>query len=348
MKEARATMRRIGLELIEQRSAVLTNEQAVLSDSQMMSPINSLSDIIEGDKTVVGRDLLGILIRSNSASVPSQRLSREEILCQISTFLAAGHETTASALTWILYSLACAPDVQITLRTHLRNIPIPSSSACTPSPALLDAIERLPYLSYVVREGLRLHAPVTSTMRVATADDVIPVSSPFRDRRGRLCSAIHVRRGDIISVPIQAMNRSKAIWGEDAGVFRPERWAGTRDEKTRETAGSVDKRKEGRQHTGVQGLWGNILTFGNGNPVNGNRACIGYRFALSEIKIFLFVLVRDIEFSIDPSIEIEKKVNVVTRPCVKSEPHRGNQMPLYVRRVPPDDAPPHSSSTINL
>ncbi len=71
--------------------------------------------------------------------------------------------------------------------------------------------------------------------------------------------------------------------------------------------------------------------------------------------MFLFVLVRDLEFAIDPTLEIEKKVkyvpswlcvvarcsrpclsppaSVVTRPCVKSEPHRGNQMPLYIRRV---------------
>ena len=66
----------------------------------------------------------------------------------------------------------------------------------------------------------------------------------------------------------------------------------------------------------------------------------------------MYVLVRDLEFSIDPAIEIEKKVkyvlscqsrsrlvadpspcSVVTRPCVKSEPLRGNQMPLYIRRV---------------
>lgn len=70
------------------------------------------------------------------------------------------------------------------------------------------------------------------------------------------------------------------------------------------------------------------------------------------------MLVRDIEFLMDESIEIEKKVkyvisfpsvvllpfltcrrdlpySVVARPWVKSEPDMGNQMPLYLRRVPP-------------
>ena len=94
-------------------------------------------------------------------------------------------------------------------------------------------------------------------------------------------------------------------------------------------------------------------------------------FSRRRIKIFLFVLLRDIEVSIDPNIEIEKKVkwvvgwvffieltwlmffpsffldSVVTRPCVKSEPHAGNQMPLYMRLVPPSDPNSTSAPTTN-
>ncbi|TFK88470.1 cytochrome P450, partial [Polyporus arcularius HHB13444] len=333
MKEANATMRRIGMDLIEkQRHGV--------------SAMSEKGAAIEGDKTVLDRDLLSVLIRSNISEVPTQRMSINEILCQISTFLAAGHETSSSALTWTLYALARAPSVQAKLREELRSLPVavavpiptpPYTPPCTPprhSPAmdddaLLDRIPHLPYLDAVVRESLRLFAPITTTMRMATADDVIPVAAPFVDRRGRTCTEIRVRKGDIISVPIQALNKNTADWGADAEVFRPERWVdgevGENGEKEAEGEG------EGRRR--VQGLWGSMLTFGGGTPVNGNRSCIGYRFALSEIKVFLFVLVRDLEFAIDPTLEIEKKVNVVTRPCVKSEPHRGNQMPLYIRRV---------------
>ena len=142
-----------------------------------------------------------------------------------------------------------------------------------PDPELLDRIARLPYLDAVVREALRLYAPVTTTMRVATADDAIPVAAPFTDRRGRVCEAIRVRRGDIISIPIQTMNTAAAQWGADGAVFRPERWLEPRD---------GDAEGERRKDRRVQGLWGDMLTFGGGNPVNGNRSCIGYRFALSE------------------------------------------------------------------
>lgn len=140
--------------------------------------------------------------------------------------------------------------------------------------ALFDRIGHLPYLDAVVRESLRLYAPITTTMRVVTADGAIPVAAPFVDRRGRTCTEIRVCKGDIISVPIQAMNKGQDAWGSDADVFRPERWEELRG---REEAGE----KEGKVKN-VQGLWGSMLTFGGGNPVNGNRSCIGYRFALSE------------------------------------------------------------------
>jgi len=339
-REARETMRRIGLSLVEQRHAEVTKEQAAALRGADAHP-KQQSEI---EHTTDGRDLLSVLIRSNLSSVPSQRLSLEETLCQISTFLSAGHETSSSALTWALYALARAPDVQGRLRHELHAISMPVVSLVSGSPSPADTIAAIldqPYLDAVVREALRLHAPVTSTMRVAGVDDVVPVSRPFLDRHGRACDAIRMRKGDIITVPIQAMNKSREVWGEDAEAFRPERWL-LADEKGEhwsddEPEGEEKVRREGKpgrgqKKAGAPGLWGNMLTFGNGNPVNGNRACIGFRFAINEIKIFLYVLLHDIDFSIDPTVEIEKKVNVVTRPAVKSEQHMGNQMPLNVRR----------------
>ncbi|TFY57970.1 hypothetical protein EVJ58_g6705 [Rhodofomes roseus] len=337
-REARETMRRIGLSLVEQRHAEATKEQAATLRSADAQHKQQLASTIEHPTD--GRDLLSVLIRSSLSSVPSQRLSLEETLCQISTFLSAGHETSSSAMTWTLYALARAPDIQAQLRRELRAIPFPANADVPPASTIAAVLDH-PYLDAVVRETLRLHAPVTLTMRVAGVDDVVPVARPVIDRRGRACSEIHVRKGDIITVPIQAMNKSKEVWGEDAEVFRPERWllSGEEGESDDEGEGSSLGREgrpgRGQKKAGAPGLWGNMLTFGNGNPLNGNRACIGFRFAINEIKIFLYVLLRDIDFSIDPTIQIEKKVNVVTRPAVKTEPHMGNQMPLNIRRVAP-------------
>ncbi|KAI5119364.1 hypothetical protein M0805_008519 [Coniferiporia weirii] len=299
----RATIRKIGLELITER------KEAILAESKLTGSKTSSKEL--------GKDLLSVLIQSNLSTSSEQQMSTEEILCQISTFMAAGHETTASALVWILYALAKHPSVQMRLRASLQRL----------RPESLDLDEeviRHEYLDWVVREALRLYSPVSSTMRVCEVRggrDEIPLSCSYTDRRGCVRNSVAVRRGDIVSVPISAVNRRTEIWGADALEFKPERWADPRP--------SINA---------IPGLWSNVLTFLNGNPVNGNRACIGYRFALAEIKVFLYVLLRDLEFSINPALVIERKVNVVTRPFVKSEPERGNQMPLLVKRASQHEA----------
>ena len=95
----------------------------------------------------------------------------------LSSFLLAGHETTATASTWALYALSQKPDIQQKLREELFSI-----STDTPT---MDELNSLPYLDAVVRETLRLHSPVTFIVREAKKDDVIPLSEPITDRYGR-------------------------------------------------------------------------------------------------------------------------------------------------------------------
>ena len=50
----------------------------------------------------------------------------------------------------------------------------------------MEELGALPYLDAVIRETLRIYAPVTTSLRVAVQDDVLPVSQPFTDRKGNL------------------------------------------------------------------------------------------------------------------------------------------------------------------
>jgi cytochrome P450 len=235
-------------------------------------------------------------------------MSLEEILCQISTFITAGHETVSSALTWCLYALARDQAVQDRLRAALRALPPPPPSSGGCPHELMDEIERCVYLDWVVRETLRVHSPVTATMReVGRAVDEIPLGRGVRERgedaapRGAPGS-VRVHRGDIITIPIQAVNKSVDVWGPDAVLFRPERWG--------------EVRAQGAGAETIPGMYAGVLTFlngGGGAGGAGNRACIGWKFALDEIKILLYVLVRDVEFGIDPGMVIEKKIKCVIR-----------------------------------
>ena len=50
----------------------------------------------------------------------------------------------------------------------------------------MDELNSLPYFDAVVKESLRLCPSFENTLRVAQADDVIPLEKPFTDREGRL------------------------------------------------------------------------------------------------------------------------------------------------------------------
>ena len=49
----------------------------------------------------------------------------------------------------------------------------------------MEELSALPYLDAVVRETLRVHSPVPSTIRVAMEDDAIPLNTPFVDKNGK-------------------------------------------------------------------------------------------------------------------------------------------------------------------
>lgn len=92
--------------------------------------------------------------------------------------LLAGHETSATSLTWLLYDLSL-PKYQH-IQTKLREELLSVTSECPTT----EELNNLPYLDAVVRENLRYHSVVDATVRVATKDDVIPLSTPYKDRNG--------------------------------------------------------------------------------------------------------------------------------------------------------------------
>jgi len=246
------------------------------------------------------------LVRANmAADLPeNQRMSDEDVVAQVPTFMVAGHETTSTAATWCLYALSIDPRVQSKLRDEILQVPTD-----TPS---MDALMALPYLDSVCRETLRIHPPVPMAGRVAQKEDMIPLETTFLDVKGRTQDYIRVTKGDFVLLPIVAINRSKDIWGEDALEFKPERWESIPE--------AVSK---------IPGVWGNMFSF-----LGGSRACIGYRFSIVEIKAILFTLLRSFEFELAvPKEDIVKRSAIVTRPVLRGDVENKTQMPLTIRSL---------------
>ncbi|GJJ14105.1 hypothetical protein Clacol_008362 [Clathrus columnatus] len=221
-------MTRIGSELLSSKKQAV---QSIIDQKEHNPGQVEKTDIS-------GRDLLSRLVAANMATdLPeNHRLSDHDVYSQIPTFLIAGHETTATAATWTLFALAQHPDIQIKLREELLLVETDSPS--------MDELNALPYLELIVREIMRLHAPVASTIRLSAKDDLIPLENPYQDKNGILRHEIPISKGDSIFIPILTLNLHKGIWGEDALEFRPERWANYSD----------------KSHD-LPGVYANMLTF---------------------------------------------------------------------------------------
>ncbi|KAF8497510.1 cytochrome P450 [Russula emetica] len=255
-------------------------------------------------KNIQGRDLLSRLMKANMATdIPDHaRMTDEDIQAQVPTFLIAGHETTSVAVAWALYALACHPTAYAKLTAEAR-----AYDTDTPS---MDELNRMTYLDYVTREALRLHSPAPNTTRAPTKDTVVPLSEPFIDRHGVKRHELRVREGDMIVIPILAIHRLKSLWGEDADEFKPERW---------EAIPEAVK--------AIPGVFGNLMTF-----ITGAHACIGYRFAVTEMKAILFGFVRSFDFELAvPPAQITRKSLIVARPFLTSDQDSGPQLPLIIR-----------------
>ncbi|KAL5495647.1 hypothetical protein ACEPAI_1110 [Sanghuangporus weigelae] len=254
-------------------------------------------------KDIWDKDILSLLIKANLSEDPSTRLSDSELLDQISSFLFAGSDTTNVAISWALYCLALNPEVQTRLREELA-----TCHADAPSRAsYVDALDSLPFLDAVVRETLRFAPPAHGTIRVAMKDEVIPLSEPIMLRTNEFVREVHIRKGSYVHIPIEGLNYSKDIWGEDALVFKPDRWFSLPASAT--------------HHPGLA----NVMSF-----TFGPHACIGWRFSLLEMKVFLVALLPHFVFA--PAAEIRKYNTIVTRPYVKDRLESGSALPLRVSR----------------
>ncbi|GAA5876297.1 hypothetical protein JCM16303_007090 [Sporobolomyces ruberrimus] len=300
------------IQRVRQGFATLESESRNIIESKQSEVEKDGLESVRGSK-----DLIALLLKSASTDAKA-KMSAEELRGQLTTFLLAGHETTSTSLTWTLWTLSRYPEVQTKLRAEIRDARKKAKDNGTDE-IESDDLNALPYLDAVTREILRLESPVSATIRHAAQDDQIPLARPIRSRSdpNKTISHIPVKKGQILFIPITAVNHSKEVFGPDASEFRPERWLG----------------EEGDKIQGKVGVWSSMLTF-----LAGPRSCIGYKFALLELKAILATLIDDFEFALrDPPFEIERRSAIVMRPLVIGEETLGNRMPLRVTLAKRDE-----------
>ncbi|KAK4197761.1 cytochrome P450 [Triangularia verruculosa] len=237
-------------------------------------------------KESLGNDIL-------STAIESGAFTDENLVDQLMTFLAAGHETTASAMTWAIYLLSKNPQIQSRLRAEIRSR-LPSLED-TSSPEITSVdIDSMTYLNAVCSEVLRYFPPAPVTIRVAAVDTSI---------QGQ-----HIPKGTQFMIIPWAINKSEALWGGDAREFNPDRWV-PKDETDKSAASG-----------GATSNYA-FLTF-----LHGPRSCIGQQFAKAEFACMLATWVGRFEFELEnKEEEDEEKLGI--KSTLTARPERG----MFVR-----------------
>jgi cytochrome P450 len=145
-------------------------------------------------------DLLDLLLAANRAADEADRLSRGELRDNLVTFLFAGHETTALALSYAGHLLAGAPDASDRLAAE--------GDALDDEPTVAD-LPDLPYTEAVVKESMRRYPPLYTLFR----EPLEPVVLGGR----------HVPAGATLVLP-QRIVHTDPRWWAAPDEFRPERW----------------------------------------------------------------------------------------------------------------------------
>lgn len=146
------------------------------------------------------RDILGMLMAARDR-VSGETMPDGQLVSEIVTLIVAGHETTASTLSWVWYLLSQNPEVESRLAAEL----------CTGSDtAAADRLAGTPYLRQVIEETMRLYPPGWLLTRCALRDDRL---DPY-----------FVPAGTEIYISPYLIQRNPAHW-DNPNMFDPDRFA---------------------------------------------------------------------------------------------------------------------------
>ncbi len=167
----------------------------------------TVSELIDARKALLARgepaprDLLTLLLEAADPET-GKGLSDIEVRTNIVTFIGAGHETTANALSWSLYLISQDERVRANVEREVDEV-------LGAGPLEAHHLERLVYTRAVIDEAIRLYPPAPYMSRAAINDDVI--------------GDLQIPAGSMVVIAPYVLHRHRTLW-DQPDVFRPERF----------------------------------------------------------------------------------------------------------------------------
>ncbi|KAH8995441.1 cytochrome P450 [Lactarius akahatsu] len=235
-----------------------------------------------------GNDIMSVLLRANGSSNPKNKMTDDEMVDQIATFLSAGQGTTAKSLTWYFYAIAKHPEAQARIREEIALV----RARAAGEEFTIAELDSMTYTLATLKESMRLDPIVWNFTRMANRDDILPLAFPITTKSGQQITSIPIKKGTPIDISPAVYNRLPDVWGEDANEWNPERF--------------LDPLRGFKEASSNIGVFGSLMSFSTGT-----RGCIGWQFAVLEMQIIILALVENFEFSLPPQSE---KTKIYRRP----------------------------------
>lgn len=219
------------------------------------SAVTSVLSTREGAARPQPPDLLDLLLHPADGAAPDPRWVRDEM----ATFIVAGHETVASALTWAVHLLGRSREARQRLRDEADHV---LGGRQRGQAVDLATISRLVFARAVLDEALRLYPPAWLITRKTTS--AIKLRDSTSPDSGFLGGEIPA--GSLVILSPWIVHRHPVAW-TDPETFAPQRFLGSYPRTA-------------------------FIPFGAGP-----RQCIGRDFAYAEAVLTLALLYRELDLA---------------------------------------------------
>jgi cytochrome P450 len=202
LSKRRGLIKHIGLEEIGAQMRALIRERFVdpLLDEASRARLSPFASAL-----LESADLPNI----GGAPLARDEARKTALVDEISVMLLAGHETSASVLSWLLWELAGQPDEQDSVGELLRAQETDAGGGLASDSASHEGAQ--PRVSALIQESLRMYPPIAFLLR-ETQQDVV-----FRDRA--------IPTGSYVVVSPWTLQRHRRLW-QNSDRFDPTRWLG--------------------------------------------------------------------------------------------------------------------------
>ena len=203
-----------------------------------------------------------------NSNLPAEEKTFARVKNDASIFIGAGMETTGRTLAITFYHILANEDVHQRLREELRTV-IPAADSPIPS---LARLEKLPYLTAVITEGLRIsHGTAGRLARIAPDEDLV-------------YNGVRIPRGTTMSQSSYILHTHPATFPHPH-AFHPERFL--------ESPSKGEDKDNDYEGVPATEAYKNLIPFGRGA-----RMCVGMNLAWAELYLTIAVLLTSVEMEL--------------------------------------------------